>query len=85
MAQAAAEVSAFFQPYEGQFPPGSTATIPLSGSMLYPARWPNLLLGSPQRSNNELLDLANVYVRASFTSIPGFFSRSAFLEVTSAP
>lgn len=37
-----------------------------------------LVLRSDKRSNNELLDLANVYVRSSFTSIPGLIGSTPF-------
>jgi multidrug efflux pump subunit AcrB len=37
-----------------------------------------LVLSSKTRSNNELQDLANVYVRASFTAIPGLLSPPPF-------
>jgi len=77
MAQAAAEVSAFSNRIQGQFPPGTqppfiirfdASTLPVG----------QLVLSSPQRSNNELVDLANVYVRASFTSIPGLVAPPPF-------
>ncbi len=77
MAQAAAEVSAFSNRMQGQFPPGSqppfiirfdASTLPVG----------QLVVSSPTRSNNELLDLANVYVRASFTSIPGLVAAPPF-------
>jgi multidrug efflux pump subunit AcrB len=77
MAQAAAEVSAFSNRMQGQLPPGSqppfiirfdASTLPVG----------QLVLSSPKRSNNELLDLANVYVRSSFTSIPGLVAPPPF-------
>lgn len=77
MAQAAAEVSAFCNRAQAIFPPGSqppfiirfdASTLPVG----------QLVLSSPIRSNNELMDLANVYVRASFTSIPGLISPPPF-------
>ena len=77
MAQAAAEVSAFSNRIQGQFPPGSqppfiirfdASTLPVG----------QLVLSSPTRSNNELLDLANIYVRSSFTSIPGLVAPPPF-------
>src|SRR5882757_4253775 len=77
MAQATAEVSAFSNRIQGQFPPGSqppfiirfdASTLPVG----------QLVISSPKRSNNELLDLANVYVRSSFTSIPGLVSPAPF-------
>ncbi|SKC85995.1 efflux RND transporter permease subunit [Ohtaekwangia koreensis] len=77
MAQAAAELSAFANRIQAIFPPGSqppfiirfdASTLPVG----------QLVLSSPIRSNNELLDLANVYVRASFTSIPGLVAPPPF-------
>ncbi|ULQ53200.1 efflux RND transporter permease subunit [Flavihumibacter fluvii] len=77
MAQAAAEVSAFTNRAQAIFPPGSqppfilrfdASTLPIG----------QLVLSSPKRSNNELMDLANIYVRASFTSIPGLVSPAPF-------
>src|SRR5882757_9289883 len=77
MAQAAAEVSTFSNRAQAIFPPGSqppfilrfdASTLPVG----------QLVLSSPKRSNNELLDLANVYVRASFTSIPGLVAAPPF-------
>lgn len=77
MAQAAAEVSAFCNRAQVIFPPGSqppfilrfdASTLPVG----------QLVLTSKTRSNNELLDLANVYVRSSFTSIPGLVSPAPF-------
>src|SRR6516164_1475935 len=77
MAQAAAEVSAFSNRAQAIFPPGSqppfilrfdASTLPVG----------QLVLSSNSRSNNELLDLANVYVRSSFTSIPGLIAPAPF-------
>lgn len=77
MAQAAAEVSAFANRIQAVFPPGSqppfilrfdASTLPVG----------QLVISSPTRSNNELQDLANVYVRAGFTSIPGLVSPPPF-------
>ncbi|KIC93980.1 efflux RND transporter permease subunit [Flavihumibacter solisilvae] len=70
MAQAAAEVSAFANRIQSVFPPGSNPPfiIRFDASTLPVGQ---LVLRSDKRSNNELLDLANVYVRSSFTSIPG--------------
>lgn len=77
MAQAAAEVSAFTNRAQAIFSTGSqppfiirfdASTLPIG----------QLVLSSPKRSNNELLDLANVYVRSSFTSVPGLFSPAPF-------
>src|SRR4051794_38857022 len=77
MAQAAAEVTAFTNRAQAIFPAGSqppfilrfdASTLPIG----------QLVLSSASRSNNELMDLANVYVRASFTSIPGLVSPAPF-------
>ena len=77
MAQAAAEVSAFSNRIQAIFPPGSqppfiirfdASTLPVG----------QLVLKSSTRNNNELLDLANTYVRSSFTSIPGIVSAPPF-------
>src|SRR5476649_1268853 len=77
MAQAAAEVTAYTNRAQASFPPGSqppfilrfdASTLPVG----------QLVLTSPKRSNNELLDLAGVYVRANFTSIPGLIAPAPF-------
>src|SRR6267154_6403678 len=77
MAQAAAEVTAYTNRAQAIFPPGSqppfilrfdASTLPIG----------QLVLSSKVRSNNELMDLANVYVRSSFTSIPGLVSPAPF-------
>ncbi len=77
MAQAAAEVSAFSNRAQAIFPPGTqppfilrfdASTLPVG----------QLVLSSPIRSNNELLDFANVYIRSSFTSIPGLVTPAPF-------
>ena len=77
MAQAAAEVSSFSNRAQNNFPPGTTppfilrfdaSTLPVG----------QLILSSPTRTNNELQDLANVYVRPSFASIPGLVSSAPF-------
>ncbi|HEY4966972.1 MAG TPA: efflux RND transporter permease subunit, partial [Puia sp.] len=77
MAQAAAEVATFTNRAQAIFPLGSqppfilrfdASTLPIG----------QLVLSSKVRSNNELMDLANVYVRASFTSIPGLVSPAPF-------
>ena len=77
MAQATAEVSAFCNRAQAIFPPGSqppfiirfdASTLPVG----------QLVLRSDTRSSNELMDLANVYVRAGFTSIPGLVSAPPF-------
>ncbi|MRG47844.1 MMPL family transporter [Chitinophaga sp. SYP-B3965] len=77
MSQAAAEVSAFSNRAQAIFPPGSqppfiirfdASTLPVG----------ELVLSSDKRTNNELMDLANVYVRASFTAIPGLVAPPPF-------
>jgi multidrug efflux pump subunit AcrB len=77
MAQAAAEVVSYAQRAQASFPPGSqppfilrfdASTLPVG----------QLVLSSPIRSNNELQDLANVYVRAQFASVPGLVSPAPF-------
>jgi multidrug efflux pump subunit AcrB len=77
MAQAAAEVTAYTNRAQATFPPGSqppfilrfdASTLPVG----------QLVLSSAKRNNNQLLDLANVYVRSSFTSIPGLVSPAPF-------
>jgi multidrug efflux pump subunit AcrB len=77
MAQAAAEVSTFSNRAQAIFPNGSqppfiirfdASTLPVG----------QLVLSSNKRTNNELLDLANVYVRGSFSTIPGLISPAPF-------
>ncbi len=77
MAQAAAEVSAFSNRAQAIFPPGSqppfilrfdASTLPVG----------QLVVSSPIRTNNELLDFASVYVRSSFSSIPGLVTPAPF-------
>lgn len=77
MAQAAAEVSAFSNRIQAIFPPGNNPPfiIRFDASTLPVGQ---LVLSSTKRSNNELLDMANVYVRASFTSIPGLIAPAPF-------
>ncbi len=77
MAQAAAEVTSYVTRAQASFPPGSqppfilrfdASTLPVG----------QLVLTSATRSNNQLLDLANIYVRSSFTSVPGLVSPAPF-------
>lgn len=77
MAQAFAELSAFSNRVQAVFPPGSNPPfiIRFDASTLPVGQ---LVLTSEKRGNNELLDLANVYVRSSFTSIPGLVSAPPF-------
>ncbi|WP_426294589.1 efflux RND transporter permease subunit [Dyadobacter endophyticus] len=77
MAQASAELSAFTNRAQAIFPPGSNPPfiIRFDASTLPVGQ---LVLSSEKRSNNELLDLANVYVRSTFTSIPGLVSAPPF-------
>ncbi|MBS1661234.1 MAG: efflux RND transporter permease subunit [Bacteroidetes bacterium] len=77
MAQAAAEVSAVSNRAQVLFPPGSNPPfiIRFDASTLPVGQ---LVLSSDKRNNNELIDLANLYVRSSFTSIPGLLSAPPF-------
>ncbi|GAO45615.1 efflux RND transporter permease subunit [Flavihumibacter petaseus] len=77
MAQAASELSALSNRAQAIFPPGTQPPfiIRFDASSLPVGQ---LVLSSAQRSNNELQDLANVYVRASFTSIPGLLAPPPF-------
>jgi multidrug efflux pump subunit AcrB len=77
MAQAAAELSSFCNRVQSGFPPGSNPPfiIRFDASTLPVGQ---LVLRSDIRNNNELADLANVYVRASFTSIPGLVAPPPF-------
>ncbi|CAM3949995.1 efflux RND transporter permease subunit [Flavobacterium sinopsychrotolerans] len=77
MAQAASEISALSNRIQSRFPPGSQPPfiIRFDASSLPIGQ---LVLSSKTRSNNELQDLANVYVRASFTAIPGLLSPPPF-------
>ncbi len=77
MAQAAAEVTAYTNRAQANFPPGSqppfilrfdASTLPVG----------QLVLTSSVKTNNELLDLANIYIRSSFTSIPGLVAPAPF-------
>src|SRR5258708_30730367 len=77
MAQAAAEVTAYTNRAQASFPAGSqppfilrfdASTLPVG----------QLVLSSPSRSNNELLDLSNIYVRASFSTGPGLLAPAPF-------
>lgn len=77
MAQAAAELSAVANRIQAVFPPGSNPPfiIRFDASTLPVGQ---LVLSSEKRTNNELLDMANVYVRATFTSVPGLVSAPPF-------
>lgn len=77
MAQAASELSALSNRIQAAFPPGSNPPfiIRFDASSLPVGQ---LVLSSKIRSNNELQDLANVYVRASFTSVPGLLAPAPF-------
>jgi len=77
MAQASAEVTAFSNRAQAIFPNGSNppfilrfdaSTLPVG----------QLVLSSAKRTNNELLDMANIYVRSGFTSIPGLVAPAPF-------
>lgn len=77
MAQAAAELNSVSTRIQATFPPGSNPPfiIRFDASTLPVGQ---LVLSSNKRSNNELLDLANVYVRSTFTAIPGIVSSPPF-------
>lgn len=77
MAQAAAELTALANRIQVIFPPGTQPPfiIRFDASSLPVGQ---LVLGSKIRSNNELQDFANYYVRANFTSIPGLLSPAPF-------
>lgn len=77
MAQASAELSSFTNRIQAVFPLGSNPPfiIRFDASTLPVGQ---LVLTSEKRSNNELLDMANIYVRSSFTSIPGLVSAPPF-------
>lgn len=77
MAQAAAELSSLANRIQAVFPPGSNPPfiIRFDASSLPVGQ---LVLSSPTRTNNELQDMANIYVRASFTSIPGLLAPAPF-------
>ena len=77
MAQAAAEVTGYTNRAQAGFPQGSqppfilrfdASTLPVG----------QLVLSSPTRSNNELLDFALVYIRSSFTTVPGLVAPAPF-------
>ncbi|MGZ3872764.1 MAG: efflux RND transporter permease subunit [Mucilaginibacter sp.] len=77
MAQAAAEVTSYTNRAQAGFPQGSqppfilrfdASTLPVG----------QLVLSSPTRTNNELLDFALVYIRSSFTSVPGLVAPAPF-------
>jgi len=77
MAQAAAEVSAFGNRAQSNFPLGSNPPfiIRFDASTLPVGQ---LVLSSNKRTNNELLDMANIYVRSSFTTVPGLIGSPPF-------
>jgi len=77
MAQAAAELASFTNRIQAIFPPGSNPPfiIRFDASTLPVGQ---LVLSSKTRSNNELADLANTYVRSSFTSISGLVAPPPF-------
>src|SRR6202011_1688575 len=73
MAQAAAEVTSLTNRAFAEMPPGTPPPIIIrfDASTLPVGQ---LTLSSTQRSNNELQDLASVWVRPSFSKIPGLSS-----------
>ncbi|OQP40730.1 acriflavin resistance protein [Niastella yeongjuensis] len=77
MAAAEAEATAATNRAQALFPAGSNppfllrfdaSTLPIG----------QLVVSSDTRNNNELLDLANIYVRSAFTQIPGLLSPLPF-------
>ncbi|TSJ38700.1 efflux RND transporter permease subunit [Mucilaginibacter corticis] len=77
MAQAAAEVTSYTNRAQAGFPQGSqppfilrfdASTLPVG----------QLVLSSPTRTNNELLDFATIYIRSAFTTIPGLVAPAPF-------
>ncbi len=79
MAQAAAEVVASSNRAQVLSPPGFEPALHYSIRCLPLLPVGQLLvLTSDIRNNNELADLANIYVRASFTAIPGLLSAAPF-------
>ncbi|MBK1440563.1 efflux RND transporter permease subunit [Parapedobacter sp. ISTM3] len=77
MAQAAAELTGFANRIQAIFPAGSNPPfiIRFDASTLPVGQ---LVLSSDIRNNNELANLANTYVRASFTRIPGLVAPPPF-------
>src|SRR5258708_25355454 len=73
MAQAAAEVTSLTNRAFTEMPPGTPPPIIIrfDASTLPVGQ---LTLSSPKRSNNELQDLASVWVRPGFSSVPGLSS-----------
>jgi multidrug efflux pump subunit AcrB len=73
MAQAAAEVTSLTNRAFAEMPPGTPPPIIIrfDASTLPVGQ---LTLSSPNRSNNELQDLASVWVRPSFSKVPGLSS-----------
>ncbi len=73
MAQAAAEVTSLTNRAFAEMPPGTQPPIIIrfDASTLPVGQ---LTLSSPKRSNNELQDLASVWVRPSFSKVPGLSS-----------
>lgn len=73
MAQAAAEVTSLTNRAFAEMPPGTPPPIIIrfDASTLPVGQ---LTLSSPKRTNNELQDLASVWVRPSFSKVPGLSS-----------
>jgi len=73
MAQAAAEVTQLTNRAFAEMPPGTQPPIIIrfDASTLPVGQ---LTLSSPKRSNNELQDLASVWVRPNFSQVPGLSS-----------
>lgn len=77
MAQAAAEISALSNRIQSRFPPGSQPPfiIRFDASSLPVGQ---LVLSSKTKSNDQLQDIANMQVRATFTAVPGLLSPPPF-------
>ena len=73
MAQAAAEVTSLTNRAFAEMPPGTPPPIIIRfDASTLPVG--ELTLSSPKRSNNELQDLASVWVRPGFSQVPGLSS-----------
>jgi multidrug efflux pump subunit AcrB len=77
MAQAAAELGSLSNRAQAIFPPGSQPPfiIRFDASSLPVGQ---LVLSSKTKTNNELQDLANTFIRPSFTAIPGLLAPAPF-------
>jgi len=77
MAQAAAELGSLSNRAQAIFPPGSQPPfiIRFDASSLPVGQ---LVLSSKTKTNNELQDLANTFIRPSFTAVPGLLAPAPF-------